>query len=344
MDLEMLMQESIELMQADFYNKKFYFSYSSLNKLMWNPAVFYQQYILGNKEEKLDAHLVQGKLVHCLLLEENNFDQLFIKIPKTMPTGNNRTTVDLVFRRYKELQQHGNNSTELVDFDQDILYAMKELNYYQALKTDQQRLDKIVTPENESYWEYLKIKGNKVLVDEETYNFCKQSVDLIKTNQQVCNLIGYGASDFDNRTIKNELLLSCDTDFTKLPFGLKGIIDNLVIDDEQKIIYINDLKTTSKDLKDFPESMEFYSYWMQGIIYTTLVSANYKHLISQGYQVKFHFVVIDRIFQVYCFPVKHSTLDKWALRLEDVFKKAEWHYVNQSYHLPYEFATGKVVL
>ena len=47
---EDLMQESVQHLEKDFYKQKFYFSYSSLNKLLWNPAVFYQLYVMGLKE------------------------------------------------------------------------------------------------------------------------------------------------------------------------------------------------------------------------------------------------------------------------------------------------------
>jgi len=85
MELETIMQESAEHLQKAFYDKKFYFSYSSLSKLMWNPAVFYQLYILGNKEEKHDAHLIQGKVIHALLLEEEKFKDQFIISPGKLP-------------------------------------------------------------------------------------------------------------------------------------------------------------------------------------------------------------------------------------------------------------------
>ena len=69
MELTDLMNESIKMMENDFYTKKFYFSYSSLNKLLWNPQTFYQIYVLGQREERDDAHLVNGKIIHALLLE-----------------------------------------------------------------------------------------------------------------------------------------------------------------------------------------------------------------------------------------------------------------------------------
>lgn len=343
MDLEHIMQESAEILEKDFYSKKFYYSYSSLNKLFWSPQVFYQMYVLGLKEEKLDAHLVQGKLIHLLLLEPEKFHEDFMVTPGSLPTGNLRMVVDRVFKHYTELSRNGDDRTELAQFDGAILDVMKDINYFQNLKTDQQRLDKIITPEAISYWEFLKTKGNKTLVDPATLKFCQDAVEIIKTNADVCNLIGCNVTEFDNKEVFNELQVTID--IPNKVFGLKGIIDNIVIDHDKKIIYVNDVKTTSKDLKDFPESVEYYSYWLQAVIYMIMVNVMYKQLMEQeGYQAKFHFVVVDRTFQSYAFPVSEGTLNNWLDRYNECIDKAEWHYVNKSYDLPYEFAHGLVVL
>jgi hypothetical protein len=344
MELEELMQESIEIQEKEFYSKKFYYSYSSLNKLLWNPQVFYQMYVLGLKEEKTDAHLVQGKLIHLLLLEPEKFAENFMLSPTTLPTGNLRLVIDRVYRHHVELSRNGDPREKLEEFDLAILDIMKDMGYHQSLKTDQQRLDKILTTEAHYYWSFLKTKGNKALVDQETYNFCQSAVEIIKTNKQVCNLIGCNAvSDFDNREVMNEVMFNVD-----LPgknYGFKGIIDNIVVDHDNKTIYINDIKTTSKDLKDFSESIEYYSYWMQCVMYMIIVGNHFNHLIDQqGYQVKFHFVVIDRAYQTYAFPVTEKTMTKWLDQFGKVIETAEWHYVNRSYDLPYEFAKGLVAL
>lgn len=342
MELEALMEETVIKLQDDFYSKKFNFSYSSLNKLMWNPAVFYQMYVLGNKEERTDTHLVQGKIIHCLLLEEEKFNQEFIVSPGKLPGDSIKVIVDKIYSHHVELAQNGDQRTELQDFDQAILDVMKDMNYHQSLKTDQQRLDKVITADAINYWAFLKTKGTKILIDQETHDYCKNAVDLIKTNKSVCDLIGCSINDFSNIEVNNELPL--DIELSNHPFGLKGIIDNLVVDHDKKIIFVNDIKTTSKELKDFPETIEFYSYWMQAAVYVTMVARVYKELIEKGYIIKFHFVVIDRSFQTYAFPVSNLTLNNWANRFFEVLDKAKWHYDNKNYELPYEFAIGSVVL
>ena len=342
MELESIMQESIEVLEKDFYKKKFYYSYSSLNKLIWNPQVFYQMYVLGLKEEKLEQHLLQGKLIHLLLLEPEMFNEEFMVTPGKLPTDSLRQVVDRVFRHYQELTRNGDDRTELVQFDGAILDVMRDMNYFQNLKTDQQRLDKVITPETISYWQFLQTKGNKTLVDPDTVKFCQDAVEIIKTNNQVCNLIGSNITDFDNKEVINEQYMQID--LPNQVYGLKGIIDNLVIDHDNRTIFINDIKTTSKDLKDFPESIEYYSYWLQAVIYMIMIGHVHQNLINAGYQVKFHFVVIDRAFQSYAFAVSEETLNKWLDRFTDCIRKAEWHYQNRSYELPYDFAQGLVVL
>ena len=60
--------------EKEFYAKDFNFSYSSLNKLLFSPSLFYKDYILLDREVKTDKHLIEGKLVHCLLFEHYIFN------------------------------------------------------------------------------------------------------------------------------------------------------------------------------------------------------------------------------------------------------------------------------
>jgi len=342
MELEDLMNQSIEILENDFYAKPFKFSYSSLNKLMWNPQAFYQMYVLGNREEKTESYLVNGKIIHCLLLEPEKFNEQFMVSPDNLPTGNTRVVIDRVFAHHQELEKNGDDRAKLFQFDDAIIDILKDMNLHQSLKTDQQRLDKIITAESENYFQFIRTKGSKTLIDQESYEFCKTGVELIKLNKHVCDLIGCDINEFSNKEVFNELPV--EVNMNDKPFGLKGIIDNVVIDHDKKIININDIKTTSKELKDFPESIEFYNYWMQSAIYSTIIAIKFINLIDRGYQFQFHFVVIDRNYQVYPFLVTENTLNQWFDRLNETLEKANWHYANKNYDLPYDFALHKITL
>lgn len=340
--MEDLMQESMFAAQEEFYSKKFYFSYSSLNKLLWNPMVFYQMYVMGIKEESASPSLTAGKVIHALLLSEDVFKEQYIISPESIPSGNTKLVVDRVFAHHKELAKNGDVRTELMDYSDAILDVLQDINLHQNLKTDLQRIDKIVSSETLSYWQFLRSSGNKQIIDVNTYNYCLEATEVIKENPQLNKLMGLDSSVFDAVEVFNEVEFQKDMD--KYPFGLKGIVDNLVVNHDEKMIYINDLKTTSKELKDFSESIEYYSYWMQAAVYTILVYLNYGYLIDQGYQVKFHFVVIDKNFMTYAFPVSQETQEKWVDRFHEVIEIAKYHYTNRKFGLPYKFCTNQVIL
>lgn len=341
--MEDLIRESIIASEEEFYNKDFYFSYSSLNKLMWNPAVFYQMYVLGLKEESTSPSLIAGKVIHALLLNKEVFDEMFIISPSKLPSENTKLVVDRVFTHYKELSSNGDSRTELKDYSDAILDVLVDINLHQSLKTDSQRLDKIISEDTISYWSFLKQKKNKELIDQQLYDYCIQAADILKQNPEINNIMGLNVSEFDNIEVFNEIELSKKLD--NYSFGLKGIIDNLVINHDEKKIYINDLKTTSKDLKDFPESVEYYSYWMQSTIYLILVVFKYEELLKQGYNISFNFVVIDKTFMTYCFSVSEQTQQIWFDRFtNEILLAAKYHYTNKKYELPYKFCTKQVIL
>ena len=342
--IEELIKETMMSAEEDFYSKPFLFSYSSLSKLLWNPAAFYQIYVLGLREESTSPSLVNGKVIHALLLSSDLFNEMFIISPSNLPSGNSKLIVDKIYNQHLNLQKLGDTRTELSDYQDEIINVLLEINLHQTLKTDQQRLDKVLTSENINYWNFLKLKEGKELIDEQTYKYCEESASIIRNNPELNKLMGLNVSEFDNIDVLNEVLLSKTLD--KYPFGLKGIVDNIVINHDEKKIYINDLKTTSKDLKDFSESVEYYSYWMQAAIYLILVFFKYENLIAnENYEVIFNFVVIDRNLMTYSFKVSSETSEKWFVRFtEEVLNVAKYHYTNKKFELPYKFCTKQVIL
>ena len=125
----------------------------------------------------------------------------------------------------------------------------------------------------------------------------------------------------------------------------KGIVDNIVIDHGKRIVFINDLKTSSKTLSEFKESIEYYNYNLQAAIYSVLVSYKLQDLINNNWKVSFSFVVIDKYQQVGIFEISDSTLNTWLEKLENVLSVAEQHYNSRDFSKPAEFiAQGKVII
>lgn len=325
-----------------FYKQKFYFSYSGLNKLLYSPAAFYSHYVLNQREDSTDPHLVGGRVLHCLLFEEDKYDDYFVSLPGKLPTDSQRKIIDNIFRIHCGI---GNNSLLLGDYSQDILTQLLTANLYQSLKTDPQRLEKILTEENKEYFEFLKKSLDKTVVDQPTLDGCKAQVEILKSNRDVRALLQLDKSEEDTHIeTYNELHIKVDHD--KLLFGLHGTLDNVVVDNESKTIFINDLKTTGKSIQDFPEAVQYYKYWMQAVMYVILASDKFlKGKPDKDiWQVQVTFIVIDKYNLVYPFQVSTETMSEWKKDFKSVIQIAQWHYGNRRYDLPYDLAVGNIKL
>lgn len=348
-----------DAVEAAFYAKKFFFSYSSINMLLWSPTAFYGKYVMKLAEEdKLFAHLINGKVIHCLLLDNKSFDKTFVVSPDAIPTGNVRKLLDTTFNAYFDvIYDEENPWVNLDDFEQEILDELKKMNLHQALtdakktakepdaKTgDQKRLDKIMIDENKLYWEFLikRGRGKKEIIDQATLTYCQSCCDIIKYAPNVMNLLGMDATEFDNVEVMNEELMT--TELSAYEWGLKGFLDNVKVDHDARTIFVNDLKTTAKELGNFTESLEFYRYWLQAGVYIILAMSKFRALIHSGYKIKFHFIVIDKNLQVYPFPVSEASLSLWAKKTKEIFEKVNYHYTQKRFDLPYEFDLGLVAL
>ena len=326
-----------------FYKEEFKFSYSSLNRLLFSPKLFYRDYILKERELKTDKHLIEGKLLHLMLLQPEKLHDEFSIVPNKVPSDNVRKVLKSISNMFFDPHQAIGTAIKLDELDEQILEALKENNLYQSFKDDQKRIDKINTPENAEYLYFLCQDQKKDIIDNEMLLKATERVELIKANKDVMSLLMQEGTDWDLDNIKvyNEKKLECG--LSKFKFGLKGIIDKYIIDDKTKTITIIDLKTTAKPLENFAETVDFYNYWLQAAVYSLLVMKNVDEN-QQDYKIIFKFVVIDKYDQVYVFPVSEETQLKWIQGLMDTLQEANYHYSERKYDLPYDFANGNVTL
>ena len=324
-----------------FYKSDFYFSYSSINKLLYSPSAFYKHYILNQREDMVDAHLVAGKVLHCLILEPEKFDEEFIVIPSNLPKDNNKLLVDEVFKVY---QSQPDTDLTLADFPETIISVLAGINLHQSLKTDESRIAKMVTEQTSQYFEFLKVKQNKTIVDQATLDTAKESAELLKNHEVVRDLMQLDKEKDEKIKVFNEEGVQLRS--SKYKFGFKGILDNVVMDYNTKTLFINDLKTTGKAIQDFPDSVQYYKYWIQAVMYKQLSLGKYlKDLPDWAeWNIVITFIVIDRNNLIYPFQVSSETLKVWEEDFKEILNVIEYHYNNKDFTLPYDLATKNVKL
>jgi len=324
-----------------FYSEKFYFSYSSINKLLFSPRLFYSHYILKQKEDSTDAHLIAGRALHCLLLEPESFDDQFIMVPK-IPTDSNKIIIDHIFTNH--YLPMNNDALSLEDFPNELLGQMQVNNLYQSLKTDIQRLEKLLTDTNKEYFNFLKIRESKTVIDPAVKQQAEEALEAIKANDRVKALLQLEPDKPQGISVFNELFLT--TELEKYPFGFKGVLDNVVMDENTKRLFINDLKTTNKSIQTFPESVTYYRYDIQATMYVGLAYEKFlkDRPDADEWTIVFTFIVIDKYNQVYPFQVSKETLASWEREFSYVVIQLDYHYLNRDFTLPYDLAIGNVTL
>lgn len=304
-NLTLLSSEEIQR----FYDEKFYFSYSSINKLLFSPRLFYSHYILKQKEDKTDAHLIAGRALHCLLLEPDRFDEQFVTLPGKIPTESNKVIIDHIFNN--NYLPMNNDALTLEDFPNELLGQLIVGNLYQSLKTDVQRLEKILTDNNKEYFNFLKIRESKTVIDPAVKQQAEEALEALKANDRVKALLQMTDIKPLGVSVFNELMINSELD--NQPFGFKGILDNVVMDENTKTLFVNDLKTTNKNIESFPDTVIYHRYDIQAVMYVGL--AYDKFLKSREdadeWRIIVTFIVIDKYNQVYPFQVSEETLAMW---------------------------------
>jgi hypothetical protein len=302
-------------LEDEFFSQPFMMSYSGLNKLLFSPVLFHQHYILKQRDDVVDKPMVEGKLLHCLLLNPEEFENEFVLMSSDMPSDGPRKVLDKIY----EIMKADGKSEMDGTFVEHILDVLKEQNLYQSLKTDDQRIDKMTTHKNISYLDYKFQAEKKTVVDQDMYDFAKATVDTIRSKGDLMKVMGFDQDSLTTNVKQhNELDLVC-LEFDDYYFGIRGIIDNLVVDHDNKVIRVNDLKKSSKSIGQFEESIEYYNYWMQAALYRLLVNHIKETTFGVDYPVEFRFIVVDQYMQIAPIRISEETMEAWTLKLNDEF-------------------------
>ena len=327
-------------LEDEFFSQPFMMSYSGLNKLLFSPVLFHQHYVLKQRDDVVDKPMVEGKLLHCLLLNPEEFENEFVLMSSDMPSDGPRKVLDKIY----EIMKADGKSEMDGTFVEHILDVLKEQNLYQSLKTDDQRIDKMTTTKNIKYLDHKFQAERKTVVDQDMYDFAKATVDTIRSKSDLMKVMGFDQDSLTTNVKQhNELDLVC-LEFDDYYFGIRGIIDNLVVDHDNKVIRVNDLKKTSKSIGQFEESIEYYNYWMQAALYRLLVNHIKETTFGVDYPVEFRFIVVDPYMQIAPIRISEETMEAWTLKLNDELDKANYHFKEREFSLPYKFLKGENVI
>lgn len=230
--------------------------------------------------------LLFGSLVDTLLTEPEEFDNKFIVASFPEISDSLKEIAMFLYKQY------GSEYNSIDNIPDNILSKVGiTFNYYSNSKFDNLRVKKI-KEECSYYYQLLILSDNKILISNEDYNEALSCVDILKIDPMTSKY--FTDIDIWDNNIERIYQLKFKGEYENIL--LRGMLDLVVVDHKEKIIYPIDLKTSFKEEYNFPKSFIDWNYHIQAQLYTYLLEETIK---SDSYFKDFkvsnyRFVVINK--------------------------------------------------
>lgn len=274
------------------YRDIFLDSSSSIKDFSFDRKKYLKKYLLNEiVEEKTNQAITIGKLTDCLLLEPEKFDSYFsMSICLSPPTGLMLEFVEALYLANKAAtDDEGNITKTFEEMSREAYLASGFKIKYEAV------IGKFIGSDSEIYYnEIREVRSrNLTVVTTNDVSNAERIVEELKTNfvtKDIVNLV-----DSSRWTVKNQFQIE---GFEIEGHLMKAMIDKVLVDHQERIIKIYDLKCTW-NLENFYE--DYYLYrraYLQGYVYFKAVISLTVNTESEyyGYTVlPPQFIVCDSI-------------------------------------------------
>ena len=312
----------------EIYFSNNYAHYISNSRLKWidpkangNPALF------KSNPKIINGALELGSAIHELLLQ----NELFELAPKVGKPGEKLGRVfDLIPKYLKEN----------MSLDEAIKCASLKVDYYS--KCIDSKIDSIKNDWNAYLSRLTKLpeETEKIrrIVSDKNWDIVNACVKSCNNNPEIFNKLHpkdiFGnpiESHYEDAFFINYIVTYKNKYCAILPFKMKA--DNWTIDYENKIVTLNDLKTTGHSVNDFMlegRSFDKFSYARQMAVYSEILmlylmknnGVSYKN----GWHLNTNMLVVETIPNNWsrCFNVKYEQLSNGKLMLRELLARVAY--------------------
>lgn len=349
-----LVVDKYEMTDEVYFSDKYktHISNSSIGLLNPDQGGGPDKFINGFSDKTSSLEL--GSVIHNLILEKD----IYKIADGEKPSGKVGPIIEYAFKM-----------RETLSFREAVIAGCRVNEYYANSLTDA-RINGVIE-KGMAYYEYLQESSdpNSLYLTTAVKEKAIACVNSVKNNKAANELFSKGDDVFGKECYFEDVIMGdivitytdSDDDLgipSDMTIPIKGKIDSWSIDHDNKIICLNDLKTTSKSILDFPGrnkvsheplrmgntnaivpitefvpgSFQFYRYYRQMAFYKDLLLAylRTKYDNIDEYEFKVNIIVVETLqphrSQVFCIS------DKW-LRAGDaecksLFERLIWHKLN----------------
>lgn len=255
-------------------------SYSSLKVFLDDRKKYYNKFILDQEvKEEESEYLTQGSLVDCLFFTPELYASKFALSTSQIPTGQYYKFVQelMRFTRYAtnvDTREVGRGIEEMmldaynaVKFDRDGNVVDFKRDSFDVVKR------KFIGTELQAYYEQLRSSEGKDVIDLSMKEKADATITMLKTNFVTRDIVNQTSDERYRVHYQFPIIGQLGMSLTGgVPYPLKCLLDMLVIDREQRRIYIYDLKTCWDNEQEFLRNYLKYRYYIQMGVYFYLVT------------------------------------------------------------------------
>jgi len=252
---------------------------SLLKEILKSPQAFLRAKERYQSDEGVIApHFVFGSLVDHLITEDHNtFEDIFYL---TSESSCSDTIIKVVTHCFEE-----NPTGKLEDHYESIVRGCGYEVYGQSWK-EETRVKKVIEQGSE-YFNMLIESAGKTIVFGEEYNKALISHASLLSDPYTSK---YLKPNNNQQLIKKQIV-----EFTYKSIELKGELDLVFIDHNNKTITPIDVKTIGTSVYQFPFNFWKFRYDFQAAVYTYGIECTMNKLINQGYVIdNFKFLVVEK--------------------------------------------------
>lgn len=330
----------------DYFGERWkdYISNSSLKLINPDEGGNPRKFLTGFKEKFNTASLELGTSVHRMVLEKDKYYVNDVEKPDGK-AGN-------VLDRYFQLTQEG------VPDEQALIQACNELDYYTKSLT-QKRLDNLLES-GKPYLDYLIEQSaceSCITLSSEMKTRLDLCLSSLKGNTLIQDLLNPGVENYNEDVLISEVTATLasddpmDFEDIKIDMKLKAKIDNWSVDTVNKILTLNDLKTTGGSISNFSGtifetqglsgevfvkraegSFQKFRYYRQMAMYAHMLKsyAEEKYGFDESWTFNVNMLVVETNapYLSHVFTVSDPWLNKGKHEFIQLVKRIAYHKVN----------------
>lgn len=288
----------------------------------------YKNYQKKLREGKLDSteYFDFGTAFHKYVLQPTLFEKEYIQMNQKFPEGKYAEAVKVLIAT-QDIYQEGETDRTEEWLQNAIVKADLE-------KCTPDSLHKKIwdNEKDKSYlnmFSFLEENKNKKVITLEDWNtlcFMKQSI----LNSAYAGEFLYVAY---NPPEGIEIFTELNILWKHPKFSLRELdstLDRIIINHNERIITIFDLKSTSKKLSKFNNILQEYNYPRQGCMYIQAVKYKFRELLEAGYKIIYNLIVVEKeteLKRCFKFTMSNTTYIEECTKLDGLLVSLEEAYV-----------------